>query len=90
VAANVNLPDRPADQLRGFRAARLAAFGAVQARVLAETAAPGSGSIPVTFTRPAGEPGPDTDLALLRQGWATVTVLRGLCESDALDLSALA
>jgi 5'-nucleotidase len=91
VVANVNLPDRPADQLRGFRAARLAAFGAVQARVLAETAAPGSGSIPVTFARPAGEPGPDTDLALLRQGWATVTVLRGLCECDnALDLSALA
>ena len=27
---------------------------------------------------------------LLRQGWATVTVLRGLCEcDDALDLSAL-
>ena len=38
----------------------------------------------------ASEPGPDTDLALLRQGWATVTVLCGLCESDdALDLSAL-
>jgi 5'-nucleotidase len=90
VVANVNLPDRPTDELRGFRAARLAAFGAVQARVLAKTTAPGSGSIPVTFTRPAGEPAPDTDLALLRQGWATVTVLRGLCEcDDALDLSAL-
>ena len=45
----------------------------------------------MTFARPAGEPGPDTDLALLREGWATVTVLRGLCEcDDALDLSALA
>jgi 5'-nucleotidase len=90
VVANVNLPDRPADQLLGFRGARLAAFGAVQAQVLAVSADPGSGSIPVTFARPAGEPGPDTDLALLRQGWATVTVLCGLCESDdALDLSAL-
>jgi 5'-nucleotidase len=91
VATNVNLPDRPADQLRGFRAARLAAFGAVQAQVRAEPAGRAGGSIPVTFARPAGEPGPDTDLALLRQGWATVTVLRGLCEpDDALDLSDLA
>ena len=90
VAVNVNLPDRPADQIRGFRAARLAAFGAVQAQVRAETADLSSGSVPVTFARPAGEPGPDTDLALLRQGWATVTVLRGRCEADdAMDLSGL-
>jgi 5'-nucleotidase len=90
VVANVNLPDLPASQFRGLRAARLAAFGAVQAQVTADTSAPGNGSIPVTFASPADVPGPDTDLALLRQGWATVTVLRGLCESDALDLSALA
>jgi 5'-nucleotidase len=90
VVVNVNLPDRAADQLRGFRAARLAAFGAVQAQVRAEPAGPVSGSIPVTFARPAGEPGPDTDLALLRAGWATFTVLRGLCEDgEALDLSDL-
>jgi 5'-nucleotidase len=90
VVVNVNLPDRPADQLRGFHAARLAAFGAIQAQVKAGTADPGSGSVAVTFARPAEEPGPDTDLALLRQGWATVTVLCGLRESDdALDLSAL-
>jgi 5'-nucleotidase len=90
VVVNVNLPDRAADQLRGFRAARLAAFGAVQAQVRAEPAGPASGSIPVTFARPAGEPGPDTDLALLRAGWATFTVLRGLCEDgEALDLSGL-
>lgn len=91
VVANVNLPDRPAAELRGFRAARLAAFGSVQARVLAQAAADGSGSVSLTFARPGTDPGPDTDLALLREGWATVTVLRGLCESDdALDLSALA
>ena len=90
VVTNVNLPDRAADQLRGFRAARLAAFGAVQAQVRAHSADPSSGSVPVTFARPAGEPDPDSDLALLRQGWATITVLRGLCEADdKLDLSGL-
>jgi 5'-nucleotidase len=90
VVTNVNLPDRPADQFRGFRAARLAAFGAVQAQVRVHSADPASGSIPVTFTRPAGEPDPDSDLALLRQGWAPISVLRGLCEADDdLDLSGL-
>jgi 5'-nucleotidase len=90
VVTNVNLPDRPAGQLRGFRAARLAVFGAVQAQVRAPGAGPISGSVPVTFARPAGEPAPDSDLALLGQGWATITVLRGLCEvDDALDLSGL-
>jgi 5'-nucleotidase len=90
VVTNVNLPDRPADQVRGFRAARLAAFGAVQAQVRTHSADPASGSVPVTFTRPAGEPDPASDLALLRQGWITITVLRGLCEADdELDLSGL-
>ena len=90
VVTNVNLPDRPADQFRGFRAARLAAFGAVQAQVRVEGTSPASGSIPVTFARPAGEPAPDSDLALLRQGWATISVLHGLCEADdALDLTGL-
>ncbi|MGH3277266.1 MAG: 5'/3'-nucleotidase SurE [Streptosporangiaceae bacterium] len=89
VVVNVNLPDLPASELRGLRPARLAAFGAVQAQVKADDSEPASGSIALTFARPAGTADPDSDLALLRQGWATVTVLRGLCASDALDLSAL-
>jgi 5'-nucleotidase len=90
LVTNVNLPDRPADQFRGFRAARLAAFGAVQAQLRTEPSDPRSGSIPVRFARPGFEPAADTDLALLRQGWATVTVLRGLCEADNdLDLTGL-
>ena len=78
VVANVNVPDVPHPQLRGLRAARLASFGAVQASI----GEPGGGFIPVTFSEPDTEPGPGTDLALVRQGWASVTVLRGLREID--------
>jgi 5'-nucleotidase len=88
VVANVNLPDLPAAQFRGLRAARLAAFGAVQSQVrLGEADA--SGAVPISFARPPSDPQPGTDMALLREGWGTVTVLDGLRESDALDLSAL-
>ena len=78
VVANVNVPDVPRDRFRGLRAARLAAFGAVQASI----GESGSGFIPVTFSAPDTEPGPGTDLALIRQGWASVTVLHGLREID--------
>jgi 5'-nucleotidase len=57
-------------------------LGAVQAAI----GEPGSGYIPVTFSEPEQEPRADTDLALLRQGWATVTALRGLCEGQLPDL----
>jgi 5'-nucleotidase len=84
LAASVNVPDLPAEAVRGLRAARLAAFGAVQATI----GQPGSGFVPVTFSEPEEEPAPDTDLALLRRGWATVTALRGPCEGELPDLNA--
>jgi 5'-nucleotidase len=82
VVANVNVPDRPAGELRGLRAARLAPFGAVQATI----GHPGSGFIPVTFSEPEDEPAENTDLALVRQGWATVTTLRGPGDGEQPDL----
>jgi 5'-nucleotidase len=84
IVANVNVPDLPAGRLRGLRAARLAPFGAVQATI----GRPGSGFIPVTFSEPEEEPAADTDLALVRQGWTTVTALHGPCEGEPLDLGA--
>jgi 5'-nucleotidase len=72
VALNVNVPDVPPDRLRGLRPARLAAFGAVQADV-GET---GDDYVTLTWSDVPGEPDPDSDVALLRQGWATATVLR--------------
>ena len=83
LVANVNVPDLPADKLRGLRAARLAPFGAVQATI----GRPGRGFIPVTFSEPEEEPDADTDLALVRRGWATVTALHGPCEGELPDLS---
>jgi 5'-nucleotidase len=76
IVANVNVPDLPADKLRGLRVAQLAAFGVIQATI----GEPGRGFIPVTFSEPGQQPEPGTDLALLRQGWATVTALLGPCE----------
>ena len=85
VVVNVNAPDRPADQLRGLHAARLASYGVARA-IIGE---PGEGFIPIRFSELNAQPGADTDLALIRAGWATVTVLEGLSESSALDLSTL-
>ena len=82
IVANVNVPDLPADQLRGLRAARLAPLGAVQATI----GKPGRGFIPVTFSEPEQETAADTDLALLHRGWATVTALHGPCEGELPDL----
>ena len=50
---------------------------------------PAEGFIPMTFSALDEEPGPGTDLALIREGWVTVTVLTGLTEFTALDVSAL-
>jgi 5'-nucleotidase len=85
VVVNLNVPDRPAEQLRGLHAARMASYGVARA-IIGE---PGEGFIPVTFSALDAHPGAGTDLALIREGWATVTVLDGLSESGALDLSTL-
>jgi 5'-nucleotidase len=85
VVVNVNVPDRPVSQIRGLRPARLVSYGAARA-IIGE---PGDGFIPLTFSALDEAPGPGTDLALIREGWVTVTVLTGLAESAALDVSDL-
>jgi 5'/3'-nucleotidase len=85
VLLNVNAPDLPPAELRGLHAARLSSYEMARA-IIGE---PGQGFVPVTFSESGAQPGPGTDLALIRQGWATATVLTGLRESDALDLSTL-
>jgi 5'-nucleotidase len=80
---NVNVPDIPPEQLRGLRQGRLASFGAVQAKVGERN----RGYVTVTFEEIDQEPPPDTDVALLRNGWASATALQppGIC--DAIDLT---
>lgn len=88
VVTNINLPDVPGDQFRGFRAAPLAS-GANQVQAVAWPPGPGAARIPMTFAVPAAPPEPGTDLALLRECWAPVTVLDGLRVAAAPDLDGL-
>jgi 5'-nucleotidase len=75
---NVNVPDVPPGNVRGLRRARLGGFGQVQMAV----AERGAG-----FVRTALEeidehrPDPGTDMALLIEGYATVTPLSPLTEA---------
>jgi 5'-nucleotidase len=76
IVVNLNVPNLPANRLRGVRSASLAPFGAVQTSV----AEIGEGYVQLTVADmdPSGEP--DTDAALLAAGYATVTLLNPLCE----------
>ncbi|WP_152188504.1 5'/3'-nucleotidase SurE [Georgenia satyanarayanai] len=68
---NVNVPDIPADQLRGLRPARLASFGAVQARVKEK----GKNYVMLTYSGVDAVEEPGSDHNLLTRGWATATLL---------------
>jgi len=69
---NVNVPDVPPEELKGLRAAGFAGFGSVQA----EIGEGGEGFVTMTFSSPGPETDPGSDLALLRDGWATVSAMR--------------
>ncbi|GAA3304883.1 5'/3'-nucleotidase SurE [Dactylosporangium vinaceum] len=69
---NLNVPDRPLPELRGLRRATPAPFG--QVRMAVAEAAAGFARITVEVREDASPPG--TDLALLTDGYATLTALR--------------
>jgi 5'-nucleotidase len=71
-AVNVNVPDVAMAELKGLRSANFAGFGSVQA----EIGEGGEGFVTMTFSQPSRDLEPDSDLALLRDGWATVSVMR--------------
>jgi 5'-nucleotidase len=85
VVVNLNVPDRPLDQVRGLRAARLADYGSAKVTVgeLRE------GAIPVTFAEFGSNVAADSDWALIREGWATVTAVHGIGETSQVDLGTL-
>ncbi len=72
---NVNIPDAEPDAVRGLCSAPLAEFGAVTATLTSRE----SGSVLMHYESPTGDPEPGTDVALVREGWATVTALQPLC-----------
>ncbi|HJQ41852.1 MAG TPA: 5'/3'-nucleotidase SurE [Jatrophihabitantaceae bacterium] len=82
---NVNVPDVPPDQLRGIRIAGLAPFGAVQANIGER----GSGYISMTFREIDDDPAPGTDVAVLREGFASATALKAPVVYDEVDISSL-
>ena len=79
---NLNVPDRPAAEVRGLRRAPLAAFGAVQAMV----SEAGEGQLMLTYSDIEIDEEQDTDAGLLAFGWATVTQLRAPCFDAGAEL----
>jgi 5'-nucleotidase len=80
---NLNVPDLPREQIKGVRRARLARFGQVQMAV----AESGRGYVRTTIEESSAELEEGTDLALLAEGYATVTAVRAVTEVD-FDLPA--
>ena len=79
---NVNAPNVPLDEVRGFERARLARFGAVQTNV----AERGEGYVKVALAEIDAEYEPGTDAALVAAGYATITPLSAVCEAGAVSL----
>jgi 5'-nucleotidase len=77
---NVNVPDRPVDEVRGLRWGRLASYGRVQSKVTQL----GEDLIEVGNVVVEGELEEGTDAALLAQGYATATPLTPVTEDEQL------
>jgi 5'-nucleotidase len=85
VMLNVNVPNLPPDQLRGLRRATLAGTGAVEVSIVAAD----RDYLQVTTAEAGTRPGGGTDSAALAAGYASLTVLRAVCEAPGEDLSGL-
>lgn len=83
---NVNAPNIPLDEVKGFQRARLARFGAVQTNV----AERGEGYVKVGLAEIDADYEPGTDAALLSAGYATITPLQAVCEAAGERLSEFA
>ncbi len=74
---NLNVPGRRIDEVLGVRWARLAVFGAVRSAVRAV----GDGRYQFELVPTDDVPPPDSDQALVRAGYATLTTLVGIAEA---------
>ncbi|MBV8528319.1 MAG: 5'/3'-nucleotidase SurE [Candidatus Dormibacteraeota bacterium] len=82
---NLNVPDLELDEVLGLRAARLAAFGTVQTTVIES----GLGYVKIGLGETGHEPEPDSDVALLTAGYATLTYVVPMCERPLTGLPEL-
>jgi 5'-nucleotidase len=79
---NINVPDRVPEEVSGLRRAELATFGQVQ-MTIAEAA---EGHVRISIKEEEARPDPGTDLALLLEGWATITAIRTISADDSVEL----
>jgi 5'-nucleotidase len=71
---NLNVPNLPLGEVRGVREATLAPFGTVRAALVESQ----GGGLQMELAEHGMELPPDSDTALVRDGFAAVTVLRGI------------
>jgi 5'-nucleotidase len=84
---NLNVPNLPLDRLVGARSATLAPFGTVRSSVA--EAAPDGGRLQIEFRPTDTELPPDSDTAVVAQGFVSVTALSGIGIDDRVDVSAV-
>jgi 5'-nucleotidase len=79
---NLNVPDRVPEKVRGLRRARLARFGQVQMTIAEAT----EDYVRMSMKEEEARPEPGTDLALLLEGWATVTAVHTIIADESVEL----
>jgi 5'-nucleotidase len=84
---NVNVPNLALHDLGGARSATLAPFGTVRSAVV--EAAPDGGRLQIEFRPTDTELPPESDTAIVAQGFAAVTALSGIGIDDRVDVSAV-
>ena len=84
---NVNVPNLTLDRLEGARSATLAPFGTVRSSVV--EAAPDGGRLQIEFRPTDTELPPDSDTAIVAQGFVSVTALSGIGIDERVDVSAV-
>ena len=79
---NLNVPDRRPEGVRGLTRARLARFGQVQMTIAEAT----EDYVRMSMKEEEARPEPGTDLALLLDGWATVTAIHPITADETVEL----
>lgn len=83
---NLNIPHVDSSTLPELRAAGLAEFGVVQT-TMAEQVQDYEDYVRLAVSDPTDHPHPDSDAALLAEGYATVTAIRSVAEDPSIDLA---
>jgi 5'-nucleotidase len=84
---NLNVPDRPFDEVLGARWATLASFGTVRSAVVEP--APNGGRLQVELRPSQVELPPDSDTALVNAGYVAVTTITGIQATAPVDVGGI-